>query len=620
MSTRCRLLVGAISLIVASCSESGGSGGKRQNQGGDVDGGEQGGSGGSGGSGGQQALIVGGRGAPCVPKTCAELGYACGEFRSCDLTISCADEGRTCGEGEICVGGLNGEPTECLTAGEDCDVCGSIPDCSDESQPTRLTGRVITAGRTDGDSPNQIGVPNAIVYIMRTTELGDLPDIAQGIPAGGTSCDRCEEQDLGPVLLGAVTDATGSFELEGDIPVDKEFLLVVKAGKFRRAVEYTVPEEARCQTTELPTTLPGNPTRLPRSSSDGLVAHLPRMAISTGRIDAMECVFEKMGIAHGEFGNPGAGGSESARIHLYRGGGDSGNPEGAHIAGNQTPFDSALYGNLARLQSYDMVVSDCEGAAWDENFTERDASGANVREYVNRGGRMFASHLSFSWLHANGTQAYDEDNPIATGLGPAGTWELNFSQTYPVVTGTLDVSIGSDEASPRIDNFADWLVKEGISSGAPAHEIMGILEPRSQNLSLGSASEEFLNTVSAQNANMQNMPAMAGRVQQFSFNTPYAAPEEAACGRVAYSGFHVSAGGSNDAYQNATFPDHCTSNNGGALTKQEKVLLYMLFDLGACVGTQPVAPSCVPLECGDQCGYPADGCGNVLDCGLCPIN
>jgi hypothetical protein len=610
MSTRCRLLVGAISLILAACSESGGSDGHRPNQAGD-DGGtvDGGGQGGNGGSGGKQAVVLDGSVGPCVPKTCAEVGYACGEFLSCGLTISCADEGIACGEGEICVGGLGGEPTECLTGGGDCDVCDSIPDCSEQSQPTRLTGRVITAGRTDGDSANQIGVPNAVVYIMRTTELGDLPAIAQGIPTNGTSCDRCEDQDLGPVLLGAVTDATGSFELEGNIPVAKEFLLVVKAGKFRRAIEYTLPEQARCETTALPTTLPGNPTRLPRSSDDGLAAHLPRIAISTGRIDAMECVFEKIGIAHDEFGNPGAGGAGAARIDLYRGGLDSDNPEGARIDGN-TPFDSTLYGDLARLQNYDMVVSDCEGQSWDANFTQRVASGAKLREYVNRGGRMFASHLSFSWLHENGSQAYDASEPIATGLDAAGTWELDYDRTVDVDTGTLDVSIGSPNASPRIGNFADWLVNEQISTGAPDHEIENIIQPRSQNLSLGSASEEFLGTVSSEDENL------AGRVQQFSFNTPYAAPDEAACGRVAYSGFHVSAGSGTGPYLNATFPNHC----GGALSKQEKVLLYMLFDLGACVGAQPLAPSCVPLECGEQCGYLPDGCGHVVDCGICPIN
>jgi hypothetical protein len=104
------------------------------------------------------------------------------------------------------------------------------------------------------------------------------------------------------------------------------------------------------------------------------------------------------------------------------------------------------------------------------------------------------------------------------------------------------------------------------------------------------------------------------RTQQFSFNTPYGAPAEAICGRVAYSGFHVTIGDT----ENAIFPAHCT----GDLTPQEKVLLYMIFDLAACVGEVPPPPDCTPNTCeglGAECGFTGDGCGGVLDCGPCPI-
>ena len=58
-------------------------------------------------------------------------------------------------------------------------------------------------------------------------------------------------------------------------------------GQLAEAAEYTRGLQA----------LPANPTRLPRSRSDGLGVNLPRVAVSTGRIDAMECVFEKLGLA-----------------------------------------------------------------------------------------------------------------------------------------------------------------------------------------------------------------------------------------------------------------------------------------------------------------------------------
>src|SRR5690606_1064054 len=131
--------------------------------------------------------------------------------------------------------------------------------------------------------------------------------------------------------------------------------------------------------------------------------HIPKIAVSTGEIDAMECVFSKMGLADAEFGDPGDEGSGAARVHLYRGG-SARNPAGASI-GDATPHNNDLYSSLARLQQYDMIVADCEGQSYDTPGSTSEASqfGGNVREYVNRGGRMFASHLSFTWLLDNGT-------------------------------------------------------------------------------------------------------------------------------------------------------------------------------------------------------------------------
>ena len=560
----------------------------------------------------------------CPATTCAELGYGCGAIvDACGKVINCADEGLTCGPLEACVGGVD-TPTKCMVGGgEPCELCGAVPDCSTASQPTTITGRVVTPGRNDANVENQLGVPNAFVYILRNKGVADLPAIKSGIPEGGTSCDRCEDQDLGPVLVGTVTDATGAFKLEGNVPVGDEFTMVVKAGRFRRAFNYTLPDAAACQTTVLPTALPENPARLPRSMTDGLAVNIPHIAVSTGEVDAMECVLEKMGIAHEEFVNPGADGSAAGRVHLYVSNitTRAGEQEfrGARLD-DMTPAGSELYGSGTRLTSYDIVLADCEGGSYDQMGTERTSMGANVIDYVNRGGRFFASHLSFTWLDRNGMAAYSADAPNATGLAAAATWSNSADNASKSATG--NIALGRPLASPRIQSFADWMASEHVTT--PPDQTFKIIEPRSQATMLGASSEEFVFNSDVTKSSMgMDVVTPEDRTQQFSFNTPYAAPDEAVCGRVAYSGFHVSvsgSGGMTSPFVGAVFPDHCTA--GGNLTNQEKVLLYMLFDLATCVGDTPPPPECTPTTCdelGVRCGFSGDGCGKVLDCGACPI-
>src|SRR5262249_40800057 len=96
----------------------------------------------------------------------------------------------------------------------------------------------------------------------------------------------------------------------------------------------------------------------------------------------------------------------------------------------------------------------------------------------------------------------------------------------------------------------------------------------------------------------------------FTFNAPVGAPAAQQCGRAVFSDFHVFSS------MSGNFPSECT---GGALTPQQKLLEFMIFDLASCV--TPDVPSCTPLTCaklGATCGQAGDGCGGALSCGTCP--
>src|SRR5262245_37913456 len=95
-----------------------------------------GGLGGNSGAGG--APVMGGNGGyfdfgdagACPRTTCASLGWACGyTVDVCGNVVDCADEGLTCGDNEVCVGGIDG-PTQCQAGGDEtCELCDAIPQC-----------------------------------------------------------------------------------------------------------------------------------------------------------------------------------------------------------------------------------------------------------------------------------------------------------------------------------------------------------------------------------------------------------------------------------------------------------------------------------------------------------
>jgi len=411
--------------------------------------------------------------------------------------------------------------------------------------------------------------------------------------------------------------------------VGSAFTLVVKAGKWRRAALVPSGLVTACTTTKLPESY----SRLPAHSTDGIGAHLPKIAISTGFVDEMECVFFKAGMAASEFTVP----SGSGRVHMYRSTNSdtkNGSAGGARMGTGcscntskhtgtctteTTVADTELFSSQAKIDAYDLVVLDCEGKAYDE----APASDQRVREYVNKGGRLFASHWNYAWLYDNHNGPNVASNPWETGLSQSAVW----GGTTGEPSDTAYLSIGRPRANTtKIQTFAKWLINENAVM-ATTNAVTGnvqtaqfpLTDPRDLAKSANAGSDEW---VYRTHNNGEARPHAAGdtAVQQLSFNTPFGATANNLCGRVAYSGFHVAAADNNDS--DDFFPCVC---DGTTLTPQEKVLLYMLFDLSACVSTDgpPAPPACVPATsqnaCRGKCGYVSDGCGGVIDCGIdCP--
>ena len=422
--------------------------------------------------------------------------------------------------------------------------------------PCENGGKTTVSG-TVFDPAGKVPVYNATVYIPNTP-LAD-------IPAGATGCDRCDAKVSGTPIAITATDTSGRFTLE-NVPVDANVPLVIQIGKWRRKIE--IPNVGKCADTALDATL----TRLPKNRTEG---NIPRIALTTGGADPLQCLLRKIGIDDSEFG---VAGSDS-RIHLYAGGGYN-DGTGAHPASKKfgatlnggAAFGSAetFWSSVSNLKKYDVVLLSCEGG---ENETAAGAAKpASAKQalydYAKEGGRLFASHYHEVWLRKSPETLVSS---IATWADP----EKPPPAVFVPPQKPADVAVISDISTsfPKAVAMKEWLANQSALSGGK----LPIFDARHNVDAVGA---NGLNWISAINPNAANSPA----VQYMTFNTPVGATADAVCGRVVFSNLHVGAGvqGTPPVADDpeGDFPASCKTVD---LSAQQKALEFMLFDLSSCI-------------------------------------
>ena len=422
--------------------------------------------------------------------------------------------------------GSDADPPFDLDASRDAHPCVGL-ECRkvscDNGQKTTLTGKVL-------DPSGTVPLYNALVYV---------PNAAVEAFAPGVVCDRCGTVPSGSPIATALTNAKGEFVLE-DVPAGADVPLVVQIGRWRRQV--VVPSVAKCTGTPVASDL----TRLPRSKAEG---DIPKIAITTGNADSLECFVRKLGIDPAEMSNP----AGTGRIHLFRG-------NGATVDGS-TPDAPTLWNDAAALKRYDMVILSCEGA--EHNETKPPAAMENLRSYLDSGGRVFASHFHYTWF---------ENGPAP--LRSTASWVNNGNAPDQVVD--IDTSFAKGEA------FADWLVEVGASSTRAKVPMTELRRNVTAVPGAGAPADTSRRWISAPNAG-------AADTKFYSFNTPVGAPPAQQCGRGVYTDIHVSSGDDSTG----TFPANCKTSG---FTAQEKALLFLLFDLASCVQDDNEIPAPPPVR------------------------
>ena len=387
------------------------------------------------------------------------------------------------------------------------------------------------------DDPNVTTTLTGTVYDPSATlPLYNVQVYVPNAPVGplvdDLTCDQCDAELSGSPLVSAITDTEGRFVLE-NVPVGANIPLVMQVGKWRRQI--TVPNVQACTDNVL---ADPNLTRLPRSRAEG---DLPRIALTTGGCDPLFCLLRKLGIADEEFGVMGS----DARIHFYRGVNGSSSFNAGFGASPGATFPTAgstLWNN--GWEGYDIVMLSCECST---EPSAKNGHRVKMRDYLDAGGRIFSTHYHFNWMQGD---APPDLQSVAS-----------FGQEF-FDNGTVTADI--DTSFPKGSALADWML---FVMGSTVHGRFPVTEIRANTATLGAAAQQWVywNTNGAD------------RTVYFSFNAPIGAPEEEQCGRKVFSDIHVSAAGGN---ANGAFPNAC---NNTPLTPQEKVLIFMLFDLSACI-------------------------------------
>jgi len=394
----------------------------------------------------------------------------------------------------------------------------------------------------------------------------------------GASCYACDDLYTGHPVVTTLTDAKGHFVLQ-KMPDGPNIPLVIQIGKWRK--QLTLPMVQPC----MDNALPDKTITLPKNHTEG---DIPRIAISTGGADTLECLLRRVGVDAAEY-TPGAPGD--GRIHIFQGSGYGagmmgGGPipvgtMGAIVPGigylgpppNTNPSapmsSAALWDTVADLMQFDIVLLSCEG---------QDTVNMNqqaMHDYASMGGRVFASHFHYAWFNT-GPYANENLGTWTTGANAIGDVNANIVTTLP-----------NGQPFPKGMALQEWLTNVGAMNGGT----LRILAAR-HNVDVTPMNTPSQTWITADQSAMP-----PGAVQYFSFNTPTNAPAAGPdqkmlqCGRVVFSDLHVVAASMDDPTMNPV-PGECKD---APLSPQEAALEFMLFDLSACLTPDDRPPAPPPV-------------------------
>jgi hypothetical protein len=339
------------------------------------------------------------------------------------------------------------------------------------------------------------------------------------------------------------------------VPAGANIPIVITSGKWRRQI--TVSNVASCSDTSLT----AGEARLPKNKTEG---DIPKIALTTGAYDSLECLIRKLGIDDAEITNS----SGSGRVHFYRGNG-VGQFVGTWPGGANATFTAAtqFWNDVNKLMPYDIVILSCEGQQQPSSATKTQTDLNALKAYADLGGRVFTSHWHNIWIGGGFSANANNPTPVIPSWRAVASWNNNINYNN-AITNIID-----ENSNPKGTSFANWMMSPGVMGSTVRTEIpVRSGTARSTASSIDTSLAERWTYIKQSDNN--SMPP-----QNFQFTTPIEQPLGDRCGKVVFSDMHVSGGPTSGNY-----PQSCENGQLNPMTPQEKALAFMIFDISSCVG------------------------------------
>jgi hypothetical protein len=392
-------------------------------------------------------------------------------------------------------------------------------DCGPQELPVTdatLTGTVY--------APNmELPISGALVYVTDGA-VEPVPD--------GVYCSTCV--DLGCATPFTLTNPDGTFTLETVSGPGQK--LVVQKGEFLRVVDLDVnPGQAA---------VPPSQSNLPGIWNPAAGMWIPRIAVYETNPDKVFNVLAKFGM-----------GQVDANGNLVQG------TEQFDLISDTD--EGAFLDNLAQMNQYHIIFVPCASTKyWLGAPTVPPARAQNIRDYVEAGGKWYATDHSNEYIKEPFPNYQDFHNPGMPDIQPA-------YQSISIVVDT-DLLAWLQALPPTLKD---------IGGGNPTLNMLPAITTMLNYSGIETVYDVIVQNDEGEDVNVGHhswVEGPCGSCSDSSIQRPMAISAEYGCGRMMYSTFENS------------------SNAHGGLNPQELVLLYMILEIGVCFEEPPPPPP--PIE------------------------